>query len=464
MRVVYYGIDMGVLETYAFDWEPVYDPTGSDYLYTRVLLVVRCIVNGQAEVLNATEGVPFNGPPISYAFEDLVVPPPKTKKQTVPARGPLSGTRFSQDNSVITNGITIGGQAIPAPVPVAIPAIKLPKGPAPATPGVPDSAAIRILTPPRRITNVAIPGANVRDMNISPTMGISARQPGTPMPELRKIVRVPNMPALTHQAIRHRLSVPQQRLYVFAGPGQEIGKPKPGTNDEVVPPAQVILQSPQDSRSQTDCKNGPRPKMLGVHTALGDTNTMLVDWQIETFVNEAKLNRTSLVGALLSNRFSQTQAVKGDGYSVIGTAGTALFRTDFVYDGESPDFKRPVLFMPIPQGFTRTIEYVTGRPDCVGVDYAYTDEQVSSNFVAGVYVNAASISAVHRQAIVGSGGVLTGALTTYERVLNLMALKNWSKPHPEEPKRRKDEPGPARPRRAMPPDVHPGPMAPRPRR
>lgn len=434
------------METYAFDWEPVYDPSGVDYLYTRVSLVVRCMINGQAEVLNPVPGVPFNGPPISYAFDKLrssVVTEQSTKGSTEELRnnggvavlkggakidvaGAAAG--FNQDAAVpaagkggragtafgaAAGGVAGGAKAIP------LPGARLPN---PVTP----PEAFRPLPAPV-VTQRNSPNARVTEMNVTAGTGTDAVTRST----LRQIVRVSNAAPLTHITIRHRLGTPRGKLYVFSGPGQESGVPLAGSNDPPGPLSQLIVQSPQNKDWPTDCKNGPTPKVLGVHTALGDANTLLVDWQCETFVNEADLNDVSVWGALLSNRFSQTQAVKSDGYSVIGTAGTALFRSDFVYAlPESPDLKRPILFMPIPQGFTREIEYVRGREDAIGVDYAYSDTQVSTNFVAGVYVGAASVSAVHRQAIVAGESILSGALTTYERVLNLMAAKNWAKDPP----------------------------------
>lgn len=407
---------MGVLETYAFDFEPVYDDSGTDYLYTRVTLLVRAFVNGQAEVLDPLGG-PFNGPGISYAFEDLVAPPPSARLKKTGGKivGELqSGTTIGA-GAIGQQSTDFGPRKKAIPVPPAPPAPK-------ASPPPPDAA--RDL-PPFQKTNVAFPSQPPSATNVGNAAGVER----IPTSNLRNIVRVPNEAGLSHITVRHRLSSPRGRLYVFNGPGQESGKPKPGTDQRVEPPAQLILESPQRSDFNVDCKNGPKPKVLGIHTDLGDGNTLLVDWSVETYINEASLNQVSLVGALVSNRFAQTHAVDDDGYTTIATAGTAIFRTDFVYASpESPDFKRPILFQPIPQGFKRTIEYVTGRPDVTGVEYGYTDRQVSSNFVAAVYCKAANMSAVHRQAIVVGDSILSGALSVYERALNLLSQRNFAFP------------------------------------
>lgn len=374
---MYHGVDLGVLETYAFDWEPVYSDDGSDYLYTKVSLVVRAMVNGQAEVLNVQPDRPFNGPPISYAF----------------AGGPQL-TRAEKAVAIERSRV--------APLNISA-----------------DAFRPRPLNQP---TNVKIPGQPLAGMNVSRDKGIFATERST----LRRIVRVANAAPLTHIAIRHRLTTPLGRLYVFSGPGQESGQPKPGSDDRVEPPAQLILESPQDPKWKTDCKNGPAPKLLGIYQTTQE-NTMLVDWQIETYVNESQLNDVKNTSALVSHRFSQSQVLLPDGHSIIATAGEAIFRSDFVYQlPETPDLKRPILFQPIPQGFVRSIDYVTARSDAIGVNYAYTDTQVASNFVAGVYVGAASITAVHRQAIVSNDSILEGALTTYERVLQLIANRRFA--------------------------------------
>lgn len=244
----------------------------------------------------------------------------------------------------------------------------------------------------------------------------------------RRIVRVPNAPLLTHAAVRHRLSQPRKQLYIFSGPGMESGGPVPGSSDPPLGPGELCVVSPVGGRV-CDCKNGPFPKVLSVTEAMGDATTLVVTWAVETFINEAQDNNVNPRGALISNRFAQSHSVDDAGYTTIHTTGTALFRTDLVYSiPDAPDPFRAILFMPIPQGFTRTIDAVTGRPDVTGVDYTYTDKQVSSNFVAGPFVRAASISVVHRQAVTSNADVLSGALSVYERYLGIKANRNFAKP------------------------------------
>lgn len=264
--------------------------------------------------------------------------------------------------------------------------------------------------------------------------------------ELRRIIKVPNAPVLTHYAIRHRLSVPQSKLYIFSGSGMESGTPAAGTTD---PPsetsAELSVESPLTDR-RCDCKNGPLPKLLNITEALGDANTFVVVWAVETYINEAGDNNANPWGALLSNRWSQSHTVDEDSFTTVTTEGQATFRTDLLYaaPGESPDAGRATLFMPIPQGFTRVIDYCTGLPDVTGVAYGYTDTQVKSNFVAGPYAHAARIELHHRQAITSNADILQGALSVYERVLSLKVNQNFAK-EPERKKKRKKKPPPPPP-------------------
>jgi hypothetical protein len=338
MRIIYNGVDLGVLETYHFDVEPVFDDHGVDYLYSRVSVLVRALVNGVPGDITV---------PMSYNFTGS----PSTVTNAKPDVSPAAGVAF------------------------------LP-GPAGA---VPTLAA------------------------------------GSP---LRGITRTPAIPAVTHEVVRHRLATPRGQLYIFAGPGMESGTPAAGLFTP--PTGPLILRSPAGGNFLVDCKNGPFPKVWGINTALGDANLFIADFGVETFINEGPLNSVAPAGACLSNRFSQSHAVGEDGYTIIHTVGTAVYRTDLIGSGNPPDGDRAILFMPIPPGFTRVIEYVTGHPDGTGVDYAYTDTQVSVNFAAGPFVKAAKVSALHRQMINSNVDVIGGGLAAYERTLSILANKKFA--------------------------------------
>lgn len=268
--------------------------------------------------------------------------------------------------------------------------------------------------------------------NVPNSFGMQARNNST----YREIVLNPpgNETQQTHESVRFRLQVPRGKLYLFWGFGMETKNPPVGSLE---PPSQVgrlFLESPGPSQ-QVDAKNGPIPRLFNVVEAFGDAQTLIVDWGVETYVNEALNNEVRSLSALLSNRFSQTHSVDSSGYTTMTTTGTAIFRTDDLWKRDSegtgqfltPDAFRGNVFMPVPLGFTREILYVTGRADVTGVDYSYRDTQVPVNFVAGPFAKAASISCVHRQAITTRNDLYLGALSAYERVLGIKANKNIGK-------------------------------------
>jgi hypothetical protein len=187
----------------------------------------------------------------------------------------------------------------------------------------------------------------------------------------------------------------------------------------------IWLQSPAWGQ-RVDAKLGPTPKILAVDQVFGDEpNTFSFVFSVETFLVDTDGQGVKQTDALISNRFSQRHQFSTDGYLTIVTQGKALFRTDLIYSmGVNPDSRRQILFMPIPPvGFVRENVVVEGIPDSTGVEYAYEDRQVPFNFPAAPYIRAASIMINHRQAIVTDTDVLEGALSAYERNLNMKWLQ-----------------------------------------
>jgi hypothetical protein len=395
--VIYDGVDMMALETHEYYFEAVYDDSTTDYLYTRVSLIITAIVNGQLLAQIGPDAP--NGPVMSYQFDG------------------------SQNIGMTVDLVGANGGGV----------VRSPTVPVPPTLGL------------------SVPGP----------AGLAV---GKPIDPPRGIRFIPATPFSTLAAVRHRLSTPRGQLFVFSGRGMETGVPGVGTSG---PPggqisglagagiqafnaplvSEINLASPtlQSLPSEftspegngrglvrpCDCKNGPFPKIFGVTQVMSQDNTFVVDWGVETFINEAPENNVNPSGALLSNRFKQTHSIDDKGYTSIRTEGLAIFRTDLVMGaGQNPDSFRAVLFMPIPQGFTRVIEYVDGREDVSGIGYAYIDTQVPVNFVAGPYTHAASIVALHRQAVSSSTDLLTGALSVYDRILSIKQAQKYSKPDP----------------------------------
>lgn len=242
----------------------------------------------------------------------------------------------------------------------------------------------------------------------------------------RSIVITPVPVPLTHQAIRHRLTVPRAPLYIFTGGGMETGTPPAGGFGAPNPAVSTLFLTSPVAPFSVDAKNGPIPRVLNLTAAFGDAQTCLVEFAVETYVNEANENNARPFSSILSNRWRQRHTVDEDGYTTISTQGVSIFRTDFVYNEEnSPDISRQIVFMPIPQGFVRTVDYVDTREDVTGIEYAYTDKQVPVNFVAGPFVGAAQITAVHRQSVTSNVDFLPTAIALAERGMGMVLNAKW---------------------------------------
>jgi hypothetical protein len=374
MRIIYNGLDLMCLETHDFSVQAVYDDEGVDYLYTRAYIHATVLINGDSAVVFGSAPGPF----ISYAFAGTTISGAGILGGLIAIASPIDGALLS--------GVSLVNAGVP-----------------PAFLPLPGAAGIKV--------------------------GIINSTP-------RAIIRIPNAPPLTHSVVRHRLQSPRGQLYVFSGPGMETGVPTVSTPNPPVGP--IILSSP-GLGNICDCKSGPMPKIFSINAAVGDSNTFVADWACETYINEAAINEVSPMSGLLSNRYSQRHSVDTDGWTTIMTEGTAIYRTDMTFNNlQSPDSERAQLFMPIPQGFIREINYVEGLPDVTGVRYGYTDTQQKSNFVAGPYTNpnipgtgASSITVLHRQAVSTGEDILTGALSAYERTVGLMLNTKWLKENKE---------------------------------
>lgn len=402
MRIIYNGVDMAVQDTYDYQMASVMDPTGTDYLYTKHTIVARCIVNGQAEVFNGrvVDGKFFrNGPFMTYK------------------RGGSAG------GGVVANSDGIGGQAV---------------GPFNTQRENPVKPTMEVLTGATGGPRANIPGVTTS------SSGGGVGQPGGA--SLFQISAAPSPPGTTVATIRHRLTTPRGKLYIGSG-----GWSGAGATD-----FQIILQSPAQVTGTPDengnlvggveaicdCKNGPFAKVFSITQAFGDATTFLVDFAVETYINESVSNVSASggaagqaknpVNALLSNRFHQQQVVDETGHTTIHTEGLAIFRTDYLYgqrsdtDEINPDYLRPYLMLPIPQGFVRDNITVAGEPDVTGIRYSFTDRQVPVNFPLATQVRAASIHAVHRQAVVINQDILEGALSVYDRTLGTLVNQNFA--------------------------------------
>lgn len=282
----------------------------------------------------------------------------------------------------------------------------------------------------------------------------------------RGVVITPVTTPITHQAVRHRLTTPRAPLYIFAGGGMETGSPPAGGFGPPNPAvSELFLSSPQAPTS-VDAKNGPIPKILSIPTFHGDSETLMVDFAVETYINEAEQNNARPFSSLLSNRWKQRHSVDAAGWTTIVTAGLAIFRTDLVYfEDNSPDLSRQIIFEPIPPSFTRIVDYVETSEDVTGITYGYTDTQVPVNFVAGPFIGAGEITAVHRQSVAANVDLLGAAIGMGERGVQMILNAKWLKGEGRPGRGGGGTPPPAAPggpgaRRLLTPGVGPRPWKP----
>lgn len=221
-------------------------------------------------------------------------------------------------------------------------------------------------------------------------------------------------PVLTDVAIRHWLSVPRRQLLVVAGPNND-----------------VLLASPKATRF-CDAHNGPICNVFSIQECLGDARTFIVNLEITTYVNECE-EAENKIGSLLSNRFSQIHSLDEDYGLTVVTTGVAHFRTDLIYDPifgfpvNNPDALRNYLFLPIPYGFKRHVDYVRGFPDSSGIEYQFSDVQQAQQFVVGDEVGATRIEANYREVLISGEDAIGVGLNAIERWKNLKWLSKAAK-------------------------------------
>lgn len=259
-------------------------------------------------------------------------------------------------------------------------------------------------------------------------LSVPGRPPGIGRPPSILKTAASN-PIITDKAIRHWLEIPRRRLII------EHDNPAP-------PQGQILLQSPK-SGYVCDAHNGPVPTVYDVHESVGDARVFLVSFGIETYVNECEEN-VGLLGAFLSNRFSQTQDIDADGFITIVTEGEARFRTDLIYGQLNPDLLRPFLFLPIPNGFKRGPIRVSGLSDVSGMRYEFVDQQMPQQLVVGDEIGATRVEASYRQIMMTNEDALGTALNTIDRHYSIAVNSKWAKPDEE---KSKDDPKPKKKRK-----------------
>lgn len=135
----------------------------------------------------------------------------------------------------------------------------------------------------------------------------------------------------------------------------------------------------------TDAKNGPIPLSAAVVEVRG-TKTFLVDWAIETYVNECFLFQDSQsLAALLSHRWVVEEDLDQDFFATRTITGHAIFRSDRLMAlGATPDDYRSWLFHPVQDNFKRDVQQVILSEDNTQLDYVLIDREQAFNLVPAV--------------------------------------------------------------------------------
>ena len=189
----------------------------------------------------------------------------------------------------------------------------------------------------------------------------------------------------TDRAIRDWMMQPRRQLIFSIGVTPSLVSPSINSDGTV---ANV------NGRTTTDAWNGPVPLSCDV-VAVSGTKTFLVDYAIETYVNESQIFVTK-PSVLLAHRWSATEDIDQDFYQTRTIKGVARFRTDrLAYLGNLPDDFRQLLFHPMPGGgfdaaidgyampvgWKRTLINVDAAEDGSTLSYALVDKQVYLNVV-----------------------------------------------------------------------------------
>lgn len=168
----------------------------------------------------------------------------------------------------------------------------------------------------------------------------------------------------TDVAVKHWMMQPRRQLVYMVG---EI-------------PALVSPSLNSDgTAAQCDMYNGPLPLSCDV-VQISGTKTFLVDFAVETYLNEAYFY-VDKPSVLLSHRWSQRQDIDQDYYSTIVTTGIAHFRTDrLLFLGAVPDDFRSYLFFPKVQGMKRTCN-VEASEDGSMLRYTIVDRELALSII-----------------------------------------------------------------------------------
>ena len=208
--------------------------------------------------------------------------------------------------------------------------------------------------------------------------------------------------AQTDRSVRHALMQPRKPLeYVVGGqnvlqvPDQNLQVPIPNTD-----PIQYFpLGSVQVPDDIGDANQGPIPLYCNVTAATGN-KTFLVDYAVQTDVNECSLSTDTIVSpgqppVLLSNRWSMVETYDRDLYPVRAVQGLAIFRSDrLALLDTQPDNYRSWIIIPLPNDWKRDSLRLSASEDGVSISYSFVDRFLSRTLIQGVTPGVARLEVV----------------------------------------------------------------------
>lgn len=222
--------------------------------------------------------------------------------------------------------------------------------------------------------------------------------------------------AETDDAIKHFLSQPRKTL-LWTIPDLRTAADR------------ILLLSPSLNPANKasypcDAANGPFPRVLGV-VAIKGTKSFLVDWAIETFVNECDLylggsESGGRAGSIiLSNRWQMAEDLDQDFFTTRTIRGRAVFRADrlLAMGSRADDFRNYFASFPLPRAYHRVRVSVVVSEDGTACDYVIIDRELPIRVRAKGITR---IEFVSSKAFSWAGGEKTifgGSFKDYDKVI-----------------------------------------------
>jgi hypothetical protein len=206
-------------------------------------------------------------------------------------------------------------------------------------------------------------------------------------------------PAVTEVSIRDYLMQPRRQLIYTVGSYDATNNPvrvRDGAANEdltilrsplpinpALPTQNLPLNAPGLASDATD---GPKPLFARVKQIAG-TKTFIVEYGIQTDLNEAYLYYSANVPLILSNTWEVEDDLDEDFYTSRTIRGRAVFDQSSLQRLDSfADDYRHLLFFPVPDNCKRTNVRTRLSKDGTILDYSYTDEEQALNIIVDLNV------------------------------------------------------------------------------